>query len=135
MKLLRLKFFYYICEIVSRIPKTNIYKSAKKKPKEFPSLNVSFSHDTIVHILKSQWIKWMSTNKKAVFWNFDWFLSADMTKKETFKLGSSLVKAIYDIDWLFSSEWDSSLWLKCTGNSRENKTENVLGKYINFLQE
>ena len=31
-------------------------------------------------------IIWISTNKKAVFWNFDWVLRADMTKR----LGSSL---------------------------------------------
>ena len=33
----------------------------------------------------------ISTNKKEVFWTYDWFLRADMTKKDTLKLDYSLL--------------------------------------------
>ena len=33
----------------------------------------------------------ISTNKKEVFWTYDWFLLADMTKKDTLKLDYSLL--------------------------------------------
>ena len=56
--------------------------------KELLSFKVSFSHQ--FSMLKSIKI-WISTNKKAVFWNFDWFLHTGLTKKYTYKLGYPLV--------------------------------------------
>ena len=39
---------------------------------------------------------WMSTNKKAVFWNLDWFLRADMPLKK----GDPLAKHFFNWDLL-----------------------------------
>ena len=51
---------------------------AKDFFQEVPILKVYFSYQSIA--------------KFELFWNFDRFLQADMTKRETLKLGSSLIQ-------------------------------------------
>ena len=55
--------------------------------KEIASLKPSFF---IKSVGKKNLIQ-ISTNKKEVFWTYDWFLLADMTKKDTLKLDYSLL--------------------------------------------
>ena len=58
----------------------------------------------------------MTKNKKAAFWNLDWFLSTDMMRKDYFKLRSSLEN--FFIDWSFVKYLVDCIKLKIQIGSR-----------------